>query len=299
MKMLLLVLAILAVVVLAFLFVEARLAHRRRLASPGVRDWRKLVEPLMRPTAILKVVDTPSTSYLGGQPPEFEGFAWPHRNGRPLAFLACIDLAQVSSGIDWFPKTGRLLFFYDLEKQPWGFDPQDRGAWVVQYDANSSSTAIDAPFPRQGGKADWEIPRRFISPEIVSLPPTWSNPGLDRLRLSEEELEHVEEWRTQLCAGPARHQMGGDPDPIQEPDMALQAQLVANGIYAGDGEYLADPRLEKIKAGAQDWELLLQIDSDERLNLMWNDAGRLYFWVKREEARQGNFANAWVILQCH
>ena len=31
---------------------------------------------------------------------------------------------------------------------------------------------------------------------------------------------------------------------------------------------------------------------------MWGDCGMIYFWVREPEARSGNFANAWLVLQC-
>jgi uncharacterized protein YwqG len=49
----------------------------------------------------------------------------------------------------------------------------------------------------------------------------------------------------------------------------------------------------------QDWRLLLQLDSDEHMDVMWGAAGMLYFWVREQEAAAGRFENVWVILQCH
>ena len=53
-----------------------------------------------------------------------------------------------------------------------------------------------------------------------------------------------------------------------------------------------------MEAGAKDWRLLLQMDSDDDLDVMWGDAGILYFWIQADEARRGDFSNAWMILQC-
>jgi len=40
------------------------------------------------------------------------------------------------------------------------------------------------------------------------------------------------------------------------------------------------------------------MDTDDEIEVMWGDAGMLYFWVRRDEARKLNFSNAWLILQC-
>ena len=53
------------------------------------------------------------------------------------------------------------------------------------------------------------------------------------------------------------------------------------------------------RPGAVDWELLLQIDTDEEgPGWMWGDVGRLYFWLRSEDLVAQRFENAWLVLQC-
>jgi uncharacterized protein YwqG len=54
-----------------------------------------------------------------------------------------------------------------------------------------------------------------------------------------------------------------------------------------------------LEKGAQDWILLLQVDSDDDAQMMWGDAGMLYFWIRRQDLAQAAFGKAWCILQCH
>ena len=42
----------------------------------------------------------------------------------------------------------------------------------------------------------------------------------------------------------------------------------------------------------------LQIDTDDELNVMWGDAGMIYFWVEEDKARKGDFSNTWLVRQC-
>jgi uncharacterized protein YwqG len=49
----------------------------------------------------------------------------------------------------------------------------------------------------------------------------------------------------------------------------------------------------------EEWKLLLQLDSDDSLDWMWGDVGKLYFMTKESDARQRDFSKAWCVLQCH
>ena len=80
--------------------------------------------------------------------------------------------------------------------------------------------------------------------------------------------------------------------------MELESQLASNGLYCGDATSYDDPRVASLRGGSKDWRLLLQFDSDDDLHVMWGDCGKLYFWVREQDARLGRFDAAWVVLQC-
>jgi uncharacterized protein YwqG len=91
--------------------------------------------------------------------------------------------------------------------------------------------------------------------------------------------------------------MGGYADQIQG-DLGLEAQLVTNGIYCGDGRGYERGRKKGLDAGAVDWRLLLQVDSEPRASMYWGDSGRLYFMIHKDDLRRRRFDNVWLILQC-
>jgi uncharacterized protein YwqG len=74
--------------------------------------------------------------------------------------------------------------------------------------------------------------------------------------------------------------------------MHLQCALMANGIASID-----DPGAEAFAKTSLDWQLLLQVDSDEHAGMKWASAGMLYFWIKRADLAAGHFNNTWVVLQ--
>ena len=58
--------------------------------------------------------------------------------------------------------------------------------------------------------------------------------------------------------------------------MELEAQLASHGVYCGDPAGYESPEAGRLEAGAKDRRLLLQLDSDEHMDVMWGDAGILY-----------------------
>jgi uncharacterized protein YwqG len=261
------------------------------------------VNPLRKPTVLLRPAQGAqgeSTSYLGGSPPAYAGFRWPEWNGRPLGFVACIDLGRFSA-IHWLPKSGRLLFFYDLEKQPWGFEPSHRGAWAVLYVPETTPVSGVAPFP-SALAAKWRLPRRDVAFRVASVPPPYDLSPLAKVEYSDDELGRacnaIDALReAEYGCGP-KHQVGGYPDPVQNAEMDQECQLASHGVRLSEYGDTLPPRVEALMASATDWRLLLQIDSDRDLKVMWGDCGMIYFWIREQDARKLDFTGAWLILQC-
>jgi len=116
--------------------------------------------------------------------------------------------------------------------------------------------------------------------------------------LTDEEADEYCEEAEGRYGDLEMHQVGGYPLPIQQANMDLECQLVANGIYTGNAKGWKNPRIKELEPGAKDWRLLFQLDSDEDLDFIWGDCGILYFWIREQDARAGNFDDVWMILQC-
>ena len=115
------------------------------------------------------------------------------------------------------------------------------------------------------------------------------------LNLSDEEQDSFFEFAESL--GDVEHHLLGHPQEIQGA-MQLQCQLASNGLYCGDQSGYNDPRAVELKSGESDWQLLMQIDSDDNADWMWGDCGRLYFWIKSDDLKSQDFSNCWMVLQC-
>lgn len=261
-------------------------------ASPDVSD---VADRLYTPALQVVTCGRATRSHFGGDPTLPADLAWPTRNGKPLTFLARLSLAELAEQhrFDWLPPDGALLLFYDTEAMPWGFDPKDRGSWFVAL-VPDVEPRVPGAIPR-GRHA---LPARSVEFVRIRTLPSWERPEVTALGLSDAASEELIDLAADVHGGRRQHQIGGYPQCIQRDDMELESQLASHGVYCGDpsGYESADGR--RLAAGAADWRLLFQIDSDDELDAMWGDGGMLYFWVRAEAAAAGDFSDAWLVLQC-
>ena len=243
-------------------------------------------------------------SKFGGLPLLPPDANWPEWNGKPLAFLAQIDLAEINACLPSFlPKSGCLYFFYDQQQSTWGFDPKDAGSWRVLYTTTSREHLAQRPAPA-GLDKDYIYKEKLVVPHRLDILPDAGAITEQRNFFDDDRnIDSYCEFREMVFEKLPHHQMLGHPSPIQSPDMELECQVVSNGIYVGGpeggGKGYGEPRVETLKAGVSDWKLLLQLDTDDGTGWMWGDCGTLYFWIREQDAARADFSNVWMILQCY
>lgn len=237
----------------------------------------------------------PGTSRLGGPPDLPPDVAWPRRNGEPQSFIGQLDLADVAglAGTDALPPAGWLLFFYSSEEAPWGFRPSDRGSWAVVH------VPPGTPLERAEPPADLPQTARFRPCALtfrstLTLPP-WDHRSVDGLGLDDAELELFDRL-LDAAGGYDQHRLLGHPAQLQR-DMTEQCQLVSRGMNLGDPASWDEARARQLRAGADDWRLLLQVASDPELGTSWADAGLIYYWIREQDLERRDFDAVWLVLQ--
>ena len=233
-------------------------------------------------------------SRLGGQPDLPAGAEWPHWNGAPLGFIGqlCLDDLGSSPVAQALPAPGRLYFFYDARQKVYGDKPEDRGAWQVLYQADA-----DDPLQRRPAPDGLPSQSRFRPCSVAysveqTLPqrPVLFEPRLD---WTPDEQAKYEDFIFQHLSnrGWPRHRLWGHADEIQD-DMHLQCQLAAHGAHG-----INDPRAAELAPGAMNWQLLLQVDTDQNTGMEWGNSGMLYYWIEKDALRARRFDNVWMALQ--
>ncbi len=223
---------------------------------------------------------------IGGAPDLPPKTPWPRTKGRPLSFLAQLDLRALAA--DTLPGKGLLSFFYDAKEMPWG-SPGEEEQWRVILS------------PRTG------LVRRRPPPKARSFPPCIVDtfpeltipPARSALRrsLPDPASEKYGELEAKLRADYTRRPLDdGDVHRVLGHPDAIQGDMTRRIEYALAGVDLEQPR-EDLDERARTWRLLLQIDSDDRAGMMWYNLGRLYFWIREEDLAARHFERVMLQLQ--
>jgi uncharacterized protein YwqG len=279
------------------------------------RDLFSLARPSVRLAthAAPYVESAIGESRIGGVPDVPPGFAWPRwipatprqdkfgepwqPNGpAPLGFIAQIDLSAAPHVDDGLPASGWLYFFYDRYCEPWGYDPADRGCCQVIYADVDRGTLRRAEPPS-------DLDQEHVAEAcLVDMWPELTLPEFaSDIEYGTPAYDSYEALRGQLiqAGGSTQHRLLGHPQLIQGP-MELECQLASNGVYCGRPEGYESAKAKDLGAGARNWRLLLQIDTDEEgPGWMWGDVGRIYFWVQEQDLAARRFEETWLIFQCY
>jgi uncharacterized protein YwqG len=293
---------------------DARRVDRlRATAAPSGAAWERLLteaglgrhvpglRPAVRSAVRLETARAdavpPGQSRIGGAPDLPADFEWPSFGGKPLLFLAQLDLAEVrrTHASPLLPEGGTLWFFYS-DDQPWGFDPKDAGGHRVVY--RPPGTPLTPSAPAAGPPSATPFPAcRLTFVAYDDLPELDTHPLPGAAELEQEAYIEAREYLAS-GGGSSSHKLLGHANVVQH-TMELECELVANGLYCGDASGYADPRAKALEASSREWRLLLQLDSDDTADMMWGDLGRVYFWIREADLRDGRFEKTWLVLQCH
>ena len=282
----------------------ARLARAEGLTGAFADRLAELARPSVRLVPGDGDPD-PLGSRLGGDPAVPSDFTWPTWSGKALAFMGQVrleELGEVGRSLG-LPEAGLLSCFYEADEQPWGFDPNDAGCgrlFWFQPDAALREAAAPPPAER-------------FTPIAVTSVEEWTIPGWDSLEFEDVSIESIVDdgdandafdrldaliRRLEAVSGNPAHRIGGFPDLIQS-DMRLEAELGSSRMDWGATDWRDDPRAQGAEERALDWQLVLQIDSDEQVGTMFGDVGKIYFLMRTQDLAARDFDRSWLVLQCY
>ncbi|MFE2053895.1 YwqG family protein [Streptomyces sp. NPDC059459] len=273
----------------------------QHLSTGDAEKWIGLLRPGVRLEVAIGSDDV--AGRLGGLPALPAASKWPVWEGHgPLSFVASIDCARLptaASDID-LPEAGTLLFFY--------FDGQldDGDALVLAEDRDSWAgarvlyVAADERVAERGtpaGLKPYPLVPLTARVEMTAAEPWHPSvrsafaPGAplgnryDHPVCSQEFLDALWEFDDEVG-----HQIGGHAHSVQNPVEIEIAEAILEGEVSWE-----DPRLSE-EAG--NWVLLAQFDSEDAADMMWGDAGALYWLICPEDLAERRFERAMFTWQC-
>ena len=256
------------------------------------------------------------TSKIGGKPDLPKDFQWFYYKGedykkivenRPLSFLMQINCEEVHKydKESLLPEKGMLYFFYELFTMTWGFSPQDRGSAKVFYYDGEIEDLVPADFPEDMEK-DCIIPESKINFESMNDYPIdfldYYDPDDSDEEMDRKEKEFEKELE-ELGYKADTTKLLGHPELIQGEYWEECEGAAGKNIYYGSApiKYGSDEVKKSIKENAKDWILLMQMSELEigDYGLYFGDSGKIYFNIRKEDLKNKNFDNVWLILQCY
>jgi uncharacterized protein YwqG len=211
---------------------------------------------------------------------------------KPLSFIAQINLSETApfDQDNLLPKSGLLYFFYFAEQEIWGYYPKDKNKFKVIYWDGDLAELKRADFP-----VDLLEDYRY-NPCTVEVKSEVSPPSYGHKIYDDFAEEDVDKYWEEVYNDDNLNRLLGYADIIQN-EMELECELVTKGLNLMDLSDYNDPRVKMLAPNAKNWLLLLQVDSNDKNNMMWGDCGRLYFWIKKEDLIGKRFDQSWFVLQ--
>lgn len=256
------------------------------------------------------------TSKIGGKPDLPKDFQWFYYKGedykkivenRPLSFLMQINCEEVHKydKESLLPEKGMLYFFYELFTMTWGFSPQDRGSAKVFYYDGEIEDLVPADFPEAMDK-DCIIPESKIDFESMNDYPIdfldYYDPDDSDEEMERKEKEFEKDLE-ELGYKADTTKLLGHPELIQGEYWEECEGVARKNIYYGSApiKYGSNEVKKSIKENAKDWILLMQVSELEigDYGLYFGDSGKIYFNIRKEDLKNKNFDNVWLILQCY
>jgi uncharacterized protein YwqG/predicted DNA-binding protein (MmcQ/YjbR family) len=261
------------------------------LSSHGLSRRRQEIERISRNAMLLKTSKAAESKIgvgqtkIGGEPDLPDGMEWPQfKNGKPLAFLAQINVAEVASvsKLRGLPESGLLSLFSVF-------------GWQVEDDA-------DPQLPP--GKYDHDWTRILYHPgNQKSLERRRTPSGVNSFKSAKVEFVPTTCFPTHTKE-PAVVKLGWKRDVKDKYDDFVMAYNGARRHQLGNPTRnlllgYADYEQDFVKEVADDnLQLLFQLGSDESAGMCWGDGGFLYFWIRPKDLARQDFTKIFTDYQC-
>lgn len=278
---------------------------RQHLTAEDADTWLRLLRPGIQ--LVPAQGEDLVVARLGGRAALPAGTPWPVWDGHgPLTFIGEIYLDQLATlGLDLdieLPREGVLALFY------WDGSIDLGDAIVGTWDRETLAGVrlLHLTQPREElvptdtpGDPHYTYLERLLTGVPIMTDPVTRHPAVRDAFDPDHLLENSAWWDHPVHSyaftealwkhrrGP-RHQIGGWATAAQGP-VEYEVAMVALPDGADESSL--------VEEGAH-WHLLIQIDTDDSLGMMWGDGGTLYWMARRDDLAAGRLTNVLFTWQC-
>jgi Domain of unknown function (DUF1963) len=236
-------------------------------------------------------------SHLGGSPDLPASVSWPVVDSRALTFIGQIQLDELGGLDRRWTDAGLLSFFCDRNRET-------GEVWNARVLTNPCGVGVVPSAPVAESARATALPHLPASFRAELTLPPFESTYVEPLALDDTDMEKYFQLQDRLVVAQAgsksgddelelaaRHRFLGHPDQIQGD---LQDEAAAAAEVLQDDSTAPNDSLQ-----ASTWKLLLQVDSDDALDVMWGDGGTIYFMIRHEDLQRLNFDRVVVTFQCN
>jgi uncharacterized protein YwqG len=258
--------------------------------SPELEKFRDKIEGSLKPYIHITPTETKDLtlwqSKFGGLPYMPKGSEYPRDSkGNPLFLLAQINFAQVPE-FEGLPQEG-ILQFYIADAEDCGLDfdkltQQDQFRVLYFPDVFKSETDLVTDF------SFLPQPKSFILP----------NGRTCALGFAENAMPvNIEDFQFDALMGENFFTQFGE----KEEDIRREyvEAFEPYGHRIGGYAYFTQEDPRPSLAGGEEYRLLLQIDSDPNIDLIWGDTGVGHFFISQTDLGNLNFSRVLYYWDCH
>ena len=241
-----------------------------------IRPELRMIPEKSRGTAQPKI----GVSKWGGRPDLPTSASWPESPYvSPYVLLAQLNLRDIKGfSSENLPKRGWLYFTYVVNEMGCRYNPSPNcfKVFYLSGEGQSRLTRIEEGYYYPGVAITFE--------EAYGLP-AWDYDLINRYANEAEECAYMtgqfmDQYKDIRNTDKTRSKMFG----------------FANEIESYLGNACTDPEEED---GEDDWQLLLQLDSEVEAGMTWQDRGRIYLYIKKSDLKRRNFDDVCALIQGH
>jgi uncharacterized protein YwqG len=256
-------------------------------------EIKALFEQAYRLKPTPRLIATPGSSKMGGEPDMPAGIKWPESNGKPMSFIMQLNLAQFK--IADKKGEGYLYLFMDLSQAD--STQGDVTYKLVHYPKKTTVKRVKYPEEFPG---DLKISESALRASLFPMVPEEGSSSVRKLSLNDEDRDNYNTFRNTFVNIDFNDLFSGGTNtsdnqflgyPATSTDIQLYSEMDAEGKKWSDSTAVNDSLTAVLTPAAAKWRVLLQVDFEKSPLSSTGLGGKYYFMIRKSDLEKGKLEN--------